>query len=372
MDLDSSEATTRWHRVRGLIKELDLDLLVAVDASRDEILQSNARWLTGYIPIGGPAAAIVTRTGDVELVTDRIGQPVVDYYAAHDIPIRLTSAFSPHLLAERIAHYAPKRVGAVEAESFSYATVAALDRSAWPPELVDVTAAFGRLRLRKSPAELAAIRQSCAIADSVWRQMRDIVRIGRRNYEIVADIEHIMRCAGAEGGFNLVLPLPFRGRAMRSLANPEPIQSDRRYLVEVSPRYRGYYSQLTMPVSTVANDEAARLAYADLIEAIEHALPLMTPGSDLSVIAEATRDFLGARGRTMSSLSLGHFCGLALEEPRHDPAAPFILEADMTMIFHPVLADPELHSLMRADTYVITPSGAARLNRIDTRFMQVG
>ena len=35
----------------------------------------------------------------------------------------------------------------------------------------------------------------------------------------------------------------------------------------------------------------------------------------------------------------------------------------MTLIFHPVLADPELHSLMRADTYVITASGAERLTR---------
>ena len=32
----------------------------------------------------------------------------------------------------------------------------------------------------------------------------------------------------------------------------------------------------------------------------------------------------------------------------------------MTLIFHPVLADAEFRSLLRADTYLITSSGAER------------
>lgn len=67
----------------------------------------------------------------------------------------------------------------------------------------------------------------------------------------------------------------------------------------------------------------------------------------------------------MSSLSLGHFCGMALEEPRHQPTEPLPLDEGMTLIFHPVIADPNLHSLMRADTYLITATGAERLNRYD-------
>jgi hypothetical protein len=43
----------------------------------------------------------------------------------------------------------------------------------------------------------------------------------------------------------------------------------------------------------------------------------------------------------------------------------------MTLIFHPVLADPEYHSLMRADTYLITSSGAERLNRYDGGMLSI-
>lgn len=34
----------------------------------------------------------------------------------------------------------------------------------------------------------------------------------------------------------------------------------------------------------------------------------------------------------------------------------------MTLIFHPVLGGGELHSLMRADTYLITETGAINMN----------
>ena len=218
------------------------------------------------------------------------------------------------------------------------------------------------LRLRKSPYEVALIRRSCAIADSVWEQMTAIFQIGQRNFQIVADVDHLVRLSGAEGGFHLLLPLPFLGRLIRSLANGDLIEPDQRYLMEVSPRFDGYYSQLTVPVTTYSNDAEAQRAYEDVVEAKTLAQPLMRPGARLRDIAEAIAEFLAKCGRSMTSLSLGHFCGMALEEPRDEPGATVTLEDGMTLIFHPVLADPEFRSLMRTDTYLISETGAERLN----------
>ena len=358
-----AEATARWRRVRETMVEADVDLLVAVDLTRDEILLGHQRWLTGYIPIGGPAAVLLGRDGSVELISERIGKPVAEHYKAEGFPIELVNGFSPTLLAERIGRHAPRRVGIAEAGSFSSATASLLREQAPPPVLVDVSAGLQRLRLRKSDYELGLIRRGCAIADSVWAQVPDLFKVGRRQYEIMADVEHLVRSAGAEGGFNLLLPLPFLGRPMLSLANPERIEADARYLLEISPRYSGYYAQLTLPVTSHAHDEAALSAYEDVVQAKLAAQPRMRPGADLSEIARFVSSFLAERGRTLTSLSLGHFCGLALEEPRHDPKTPLILEEGMTLIFHPVLADPALNSLMRADTYLIAPAGAESLTR---------
>ena len=361
--LNLEEMTGRWARVRSMMADLDLDLLVAVDLTRDEIMLGHQRWLTGYIPIGGPAAVLVGRDGFIELVSDRIGKPVTEHYRRHGFPIELANGSAPGFLAERIARHRPKRLGIAEPASLAFATGGALGGGSAGPELVDVGTDMLRLRLRKTSGELDLIRRSAAIADAVWERVPEFFRVGRHNYEIVADVEHLTRLAGAESGFHLVLPLPFLGRAMQSLGNPDRIELDARYLLEISPRYGGYYSQLTIPVTTRQNDEVAMRAYEDIVASKSIAEPLMRPGADLSQIAVTISEFLADKGRKMSSLSLGHFCGMALEEPRHDPTRPFILEDGMTLIFHPVLADPDLHGLMRAETYLITDAGAATLNR---------
>ena len=341
----------------------DLDMVLAIDWSRDEILLGNQRWLTGFIPVGGPAAVLLGQDGFIELITQRIGHPVRSYYQANGFQISLVDAFSASVISERIARHRPLRLGLADFDNFP-AVMDTMLRARLPVlELLDVSKEFQRLRLRKTAFELSMIRKSCAISDAVWAAMPEIFKVGRRNYEIIADVDHMVRLKGAEGGFHLVLPMPFLGRPIQSLANGSIIEADARYLMEVSPRYDGYYSQLTVPVSTHSSDNAAERAYEDLVAAKAAAQPRMRPGADLSQVAHFVRNFLSERGHAMTSLSLGHFCGMALEEPRHDPAEPLELEDGMTMIFHPILAEPEFQSMMRADTYLITGTGAERLNR---------
>lgn len=363
--IDLEEATRRWERVRVVMADRSLDAVLAIDLSRDEILLGQQRWLTGYTAIGGPAAALLHRDGHVELISERIGQPVAAFFRHHAFPIELVNGFSPALLAQRVDRLAPRRIGIAEPATFSHALGAALLDTNPSMTFVDVSAEFGRLRLRKSAHELGLIRRSCAIADAVWRQVPEVFTIERRAYEIVADIERMVRDEGAEGGFHLILPIPFVGRGMQAMANPDRVAPNARYLMEISPRYEGYYSQLTIPVTSHAKDERALRAYDDVVAAKRAAEPLMRPGADLSQIARTIEADLAGRGHSMAGLSLGHLCGMALEEPRHDPASPFILEEDMTLIVHPVIGDADIRSLMRADTYLITANGAERLTRYD-------
>ena len=358
---DPAEAATRWARVRRVLDDANLDGLLAIDWSRDEILSGTQRWLTGYIPAGGPAAVLMMRSGNIELISERIGQPVAEYYAAHDFAIALVNEAPAAALSVRLARHGIQRLGVAEAAALPWSLAANLLRGAPGLELVDASAATARLRFRKSAYEVGLVRKSCEIADTVWKQVPGLLKAGRANRDVVADIDHLVRREGAEGGFHLLLKMPFRGRPMLSIANPEVIEMGARYLVEISPRYEGYYAQLTIPVAVGPADPAMQSAAADLQEVKRQAQPLMRPGADLSEIAGSIQRSLAAYGHAMTSLSLGHFCGMTLEEPRHEPTAPFLLEEGMTFIFHPVLAEEPFFSLMRADTYLITASGAERL-----------
>ena len=140
--------------------------MLAIDFSRDEILLGNQRWLTGYIPIGGPAAALLHRDRHIELISDRIGKPVTEHYGTQGFPLELVNGFSPALLAQRIARLEPARLGIAETECFPSAVAAILEEQ---PD--GATADRGRLRCVPTPAhaqesayELARIRRAAAIS----------------------------------------------------------------------------------------------------------------------------------------------------------------------------------------------------------------
>ncbi len=356
------EAAARWARVRKMMSDHDLDTVLALDCSPDEILHGNQRWLSGFIARGGPAAVLLHREGHVELISQRAGKTLSDYFESLEIPITMVGGFSPKLIAERVSDLQTKRLGIADPEYLSAAIAAALSTLSTSPELIDSSAAFTKLRLQKSPYEIGLIRKSCSIADAVWERVPEFFKIGRKNYEIVADVDHLVRLEGADGGFHLLMKLPFEGMPLPLLVRDEVIQADSRYLLEISPYYDGYYSQLTIPVTSRVNDETILRAHQDIIEAKRAAAPKMRSGADLSEVAKFVETFLAERDHTMTSLSLGHFCGMALTEPRHDPKSPFILEEGMTLIFHPILADAGISAIQRADTYLITQSGAERLN----------
>ena len=221
--LDLGDLSSRAARASQLMNELDLDVLIAIDWSRDEILFSHQRWLTGFTPLGGPAAALVFRDGHIELLSAWLGRTVPAFFAGSGLAVETVAGFSPALFAERIGRASPKRVGYVEDGSFPASIYAALKSMAAPPEIEDVSAEFIRLRLKKSPAELEAVRKSCAIADTVWSHVPEIFKTGRKFYEVIADVDHIQRLNGAESGFLLMSKLPFLGMPMRVLADPEQI-----------------------------------------------------------------------------------------------------------------------------------------------------
>jgi Xaa-Pro aminopeptidase len=359
MTADVKELRSRWLRVRKVMKERDLDAVIAVGLSRDEILSGQQRWMTGFIARGGPAAVILTKDG-VEIFYGRWSSLVKEFYKSNfGSEVNLVDGVAPATIADRVAKLGLRRIGIGESESFSAALSQAIGAGV---EQIDVSNDMMRLRWIKSPLEIELIRKSCAISDTVWEQVPDICRIGRWVYEAVADVDQLVKREGAEGGFNVIMPVPFVGSPISSLVVREKFEAGSRWAVEVSPRYDGYYSQLTIPLTAVPNDDVFLKAYDDLVAAKQMAQGMMKPGANMTDVGKAVEKYLVERGHTMPGPSLGHFCGMSLEEPRHLMSVPYILEENMTMIFHPDCGGAPFTRFMRADTYLITKDGAENMN----------
>src|SRR5262249_51345123 len=62
--------------------------------------------------------------------------------------------------------------------------------------LTDGTALLDRLMMHKLPSEISAIRRAAKIADEAYEVFLDAVRPGRKQYELVADVESYLRRRG--------------------------------------------------------------------------------------------------------------------------------------------------------------------------------
>ena len=97
-----------------MMADRDLDVVIAIDLSRDEIGQSSRRWLTGFSPLGSPAAALLHRDGRMELISRPTGMLAPEYYKAHGLQVEVLQGLFPQsLLADRIGRSCPGRLARI-------------------------------------------------------------------------------------------------------------------------------------------------------------------------------------------------------------------------------------------------------------------
>jgi Xaa-Pro aminopeptidase len=123
-----------------------------------------------------------------------------------------------------------------------------------------------------------------------------LLRPGRRAYAVLADIEHLLRSQGCTASFNLIMPSNDFDVAPSSAV----IRADLRYTVEISPRFGGYFTQLTAPVTFGPAPRELRAVYEANLRVRELAGAWLRPGRDiLEVCAQAER-LLQAEGYALN------------------------------------------------------------------------
>lgn len=352
----------------------EVDAVVGNGDLGDE--NANQRYLSGFRSVFDDIAPILFDNGDSAMV---ISNPGVLMFAKElswmdeitvgaetkpwlvgdtvDSPIVANATVGAEV-ADQLRKRGVTRVGLADGAHFPAAWRDAIATAIPGCEFVDLGPGIDRLRLVKSAEEIDNIRTSCQISDDIWADMADIVKVGRRECEVMADFEYRLRSAGAEGSYNMFFSLPMFSKPYESMPSTKLVEAGSTYMVEVSPRFAGYYGQQTGLVTLGTMDPAAR----DALEAINRArasgLELMRPGNDITEVAAAVDAQLSADGYELSSPLIGHFVGLQLEEPRAG-VKPLTLEAGMVFICHPFANGWPAY--MRADTFLITDDGVERL-----------
>ncbi|MBI2880226.1 MAG: aminopeptidase P family protein [Candidatus Tectomicrobia bacterium] len=268
-----------------------------------------------------------------------------------------------NVIAGVVADWGIKRLGLVSPATmsarFHQTLLAALPKGI---ETVDAADLFESVRSIKSEEEIALIREAARLGDLAFDTFREALRPGRKEYEVLADVEHALRSRGAEEVFFIVgsgeRPVNrFWDMADRTLAPGDAVI----FCIELCAS-GGYWTQFVRTVTLGPARDAVRRNYGVLREALRRAEETLRPGVPACEVARAITAVVASAGLKEGNHP-GHGQGLDIvENPFLGPTDKTPLAAGMHIILHPHVAFPEGGGLWVGDPYLVTPSGAVRLS----------
>lgn len=229
-----------------------------------------------------------------------------------------------------------------------------------------------RLRMRKSPAEIEAIRTASALAEGVLADALETLKPGMEERELAAWLEYEFKRRGASGASFDTIAL-FGARS--SLPHGEPgakrLEHGDIVLLDFGCRLHGYCSDLTRTYvfGTIPGtwfEHVYELVRRAQRAAISAARPGMT-GRELDAVA---RDIIRAGGHEEHfGHGLGHGLGVEIhEEPRLNPHTNTVLEPGMVVTIEPGIYIPGQGGVRIEDVIAITEAGCTVLSQTPTEF----
>lgn len=261
-------------------------------------------------------------------------------------------------------------------ESLVKDTVAKLHKLAPFASLADLQRGLTRLRMVKSPGEIALIRKATEASIEAHLAALGAVRPGAWEYEVAARMVYEYERRGCEWpAYPPIVGSGINSTILHYDLNAKQIQDGDLVLMDVAGAYGGYASDIssTLPASghfTPRQREIYEIVLGALRVAEAAAKPGLTLGrGGRGGLQQLAYDYLNTHGKDLKGQSLGryfihglsHSVGLNV----HDP---FIyetpLEPGMVVTIEPGIYIPEENIGIRIeDTILITQDGAEVLSR---------
>lgn len=353
-------AAARRQRLTATMTEAGFDHLVVYgNAWQGDYL----RYVSDFGILEGEALVLISREGEVTLFADH----------------RLEAERARGECADIAVEHSPDMLGTVERrlEALRNSRIAFAPKRLMPHQIAarardldigDATAIIDRLLMVKMECELDAIRAAAHLADEGYVVFRSAARQGRRDYELVAEVEAFFRAHGVDDNFMII---GVGGTEVRGMSPPMGKVLKRGDLVttELTPCIDGYYIQICRTLVLGAPTTAQQNAFSVFHDALVAGIAAVKPGATASDIARAENDIFRAHGlgdyvTDAYTRVRGHGLGLFVDTKPHileNVNVP--IEPGMTMIVHPNTYHPEAGYLVLGDALIAGASGAEVLTR---------
>ncbi|MCL4301437.1 MAG: Xaa-Pro peptidase family protein [Anaerolineae bacterium] len=374
-----AEYRERWHKVQGMMARQGLDLLVAYADDRAVFGPAHARWLANFPVHFEPVCILMPRIGQPVMLCG----PESDQYAllAGQIPdVRVLREFThpdedypystiqglAEIVAETVAEAASVRRVGLAGRGLMGGDVLAAFKAALPQATwLDVENAMCDLRAQKSPAEIAVIRYAYQLAEWGLQAAIEAIEVGVTEREVAAAAECAMRRAGAEGtGIDTIVASGPNSRPILARSTFRRIQANELVLLTIAPRYEGYHGAIGRPVLVGQPGEAISRALETAWQAQEACFQAMRSGVEGRAVEAVGRRVVEEAGLGQYFLYSGvHSVGvIEFEPPIFGPSSGAVLQPDMVISVDIPLFNTPWGGLRVEDGFLITETGAERLN----------
>ncbi len=186
----------------------------------------------------------------------------------------------------------------------------------------DISPMLNELRMVKDEAEIERLMTALKIAECGVRTAIEVIQPGITEIEVVAEVEHTLRKAGATGtGYPTVIASGPNARCPYARASNREIRGSEFVVIAISAIYQEYCSDVARTVITGQPNKSQRQLFECARSSIEVAIEQLTPGINCRDVALSVFGNVEEQGYSEDLFgAMGHSIGL---QPREQPIFTF-------------------------------------------------
>jgi Xaa-Pro aminopeptidase len=359
---DTLFSTARLVRAREAAAVAGLDALIVTPGA-------DLHYLTGYEahPLERLTCLLLPVHGDPVLISPQLEVPAAYASPAGRLGIEIAGWEETQNPYEFAVARMPRGLDVIGVDNQMWAEKLVGFRDAMPGVRQELAGkVLSDLRMRKTPAEVEALRRAADAIDRVHAGMGEWLRVGRTEREVGKDIEAAILAEGHDRVEFVIVASGPNGASPHAEVSDERIERGVPVVVDIGGIMPdGYCSDSTR--NYVVGEPPADYAeyYAVLLEAQRAQTDAIRPGITAEELDAVGRDLIAEAGYDKYFIHrTGHGIGLEThEEPYIVNGSDRPLEPGMVFSVEPGIYLPDQHGARIEDICVCTETGGDRLNR---------
>jgi Xaa-Pro dipeptidase len=381
LHFDSEEYANRLQRLTARMREEKIDAMLL-------FAQESMYWLTGYDTFGycffqtlvvkaTGEMVLLTRSADlrqarhtsniekIEIWIDRItADPTMDLKnLLSDLDLlgcRIGVEYDTHGLTGRNARLLDNQL-----QSFG--------------QIIDASSLVSRLRLIKSPAEIAYVERAAALSDDALAAALPLIAPGGDEAAILAALQNAVLAAGGDYAANeFVIGSGADALLCRSKSGRRKLDAEDQLTLEWSGVSARYHAPMMRTAIIGEPSNRHRELYSACREAMQAMEMVLRPGNTFGTVFETFARIIDERGLARHRLntcgySVGaRFAPSWMEQQMFLVGNPQEIQPNMTLFVHTIVLDSESGTAMTlGQTYLTTTDTPKALSRYGLDFIEV-